>query len=73
MCLACTFIGDPSLVILEEPTVGLDLRFQRIFWNKLKQWKESKLIIVFTSNNNEAEAISDRIWYFQKAKIYNFF
>ena len=32
-----------------------------------------KLIIVFTSNNNEAEAISDKIWHFQKAKIYNFF
>ncbi len=29
--------------------------------------------MVFTSNNNEAEAISDKIWHFQKAKIYNFF
>lgn len=27
--------------------------------------------MVFTSNNNEIEGISDKIWHFQKAKIYN--
>lgn len=49
--LACAFIGNPEVVILNEPTLGLDLRFKRIFWDKLRTWKEGRLIIVGTSDS----------------------
>ena len=51
LCLACAFIGNPEVVIINEPTMGLDLRFKRIFWQKLKEWKEQRLIIIGTSDN----------------------
>lgn len=51
MCLACVFIGDADVVILDEPTLGLDNRFRGIFYEKLKEWKSNKLIILGTSDN----------------------
>jgi ABC-type multidrug transport system ATPase subunit len=36
MCLACAFVGNPDVIILDEPTLGLDLRFKRIFYNKIR-------------------------------------
>lgn len=51
MCLACAFIGDPDVIIIDEPTLGLDVRFKQIFWEKLRKWKENKLIIVGTSDS----------------------
>lgn len=51
MCLACAFIGDPDVIIIDQPTLGLDIRFKRIFWQKIKKWKANKLIIVGTSDN----------------------
>ena len=35
LCLASAFIGNPDVVILDEPTMGVDIRFKRIFWKKL--------------------------------------
>ena len=39
MCLACSFIGNPSVVFLEDPSVGLDTAFQKRFWEKLVKLK----------------------------------
>ena len=35
----------------------------------LKEWKQHKLIIVGTSDNEEAETISDRIWLINNGKL----
>ena len=35
----------------------------------LKEWKQDKLIIVGTSDNEEAETISDRIWLINNGKL----
>jgi ABC-2 type transport system ATP-binding protein len=52
--LACAFIGDPDVVIIDEPTLGLDIRFKNILHRKLRIWKEHKLIILGTSDQTEA-------------------
>ncbi len=64
MCLACAFVGDPDVIILDEPTLGLDIKFQRIFQQKVRSWKENKLIVIFTASHEEADSLSDRVWYF---------
>lgn len=72
MCLACVFIGDPDVIIIDEPTLGLDVRFKKIFWEKLRKWKENKLIIVGTSDSEEAELISDKIWILDRSKMIDY-
>jgi ABC-2 type transport system ATP-binding protein len=34
--LACAFIGSPDVVIIDEPTLGLDTRFRNVFHRKLR-------------------------------------
>jgi ABC-2 type transport system ATP-binding protein len=50
VALACTFVGNPDVVIIDEPTLGLDARFRSIFHRKLSEWKHDKLIILGTSD-----------------------
>ena len=69
MNLACTFIGDPDVVVVDEPSLGLDNRFRGLLYKKLREWKQSKLIMIGTSDGSEAENISDKIWTIQKSKI----
>lgn len=69
--LACAFIGDPDVVIIDEPTLGLDIRFKNILHRKLRVWKEHKLIILGTSDQTEAEAVSDRVYVLQKGRAVN--
>jgi ABC-2 type transport system ATP-binding protein len=50
VALACAFVGNPDVVIIDEPTLGLDIRFRSIFHRKLSEWKRGKLIILGTSD-----------------------
>ncbi|KAL7305284.1 hypothetical protein TKK_0002419 [Trichogramma kaykai] len=62
LSLAMTMVGDTDLVLLNNPTKGLDKADVCIIWvalNKLKNYK--KAIIVSTDSMLEAEFISDRI------------
>ena len=52
--------------------MGLDIRFKRIFWQRIKEWKEDKLIIVTTSDKEEAEMISDQIWIINNGKMQDY-
>lgn len=72
MLLACAFIGNPDVIIIDEPTLGLDVRFKKIFWQKLTKWKQNRLIIIGTSDDEEVDIVSDRIWTFNHGKIYDF-
>ncbi len=69
MSLACAFVGDPDVIIIDQPTLGLDIKFQKLFQYKIKAWKQNKLIIIFTANHTEAYGFSDKIWYFQNQRI----
>lgn len=56
LSLAISLIQDPSLLILDEPTVGIDPKLRFSIWNELKELKEQgKTIIVTTHVIDEAE------------------
>lgn len=55
-------LGDPDLVILDEPTTGLDPAVRHLLWGKVKELKErGKTVLVTTHYIHEAEMLCDRV------------
>ena len=71
LSLAKTFINDPELVFLDEPTTGLDPDVARKVRKKISQiHKERNLTIVLTTHYMaEAEQLCDRIVFLNKGRI----
>ena len=49
------------MVILDEPTAGMDLSARRKLWNMLKNYKQDRIIILTTHYMDEADILGDRI------------
>lgn len=61
LCIACSFIGGSKVILLDEPSSGLDVSARRHLWNMLKKYKKDKIIILSTHYMNEADYLGDRI------------
>eukprot|EP00743_Colponemidia_sp_Colp-15_P004647 GILK01005008.1.p1 GENE.GILK01005008.1~~GILK01005008.1.p1 ORF type:complete len:2608 (-),score=498.63 GILK01005008.1:139-7962(-) len=61
LSVAIALIGDSKLVILDEPTSGMDPFSRRSTWNILKNNKEGRVIILTTHFMDEADILGDRI------------
>lgn len=60
--LARALLNNPEIIILDEPTVGLDIQSRNIIWDKLQELKDRGIAIIITSHYmNEIEKLSDRI------------
>ena len=59
--MAIAFIGGSKVILLDEPTSGMDTYARRLLWNMIKKYKENRLIILTTHNMDEADFLSDRI------------
>ncbi|MGM8215973.1 ABC transporter ATP-binding protein [Bacillaceae bacterium W0354] len=67
---ALALAGDPDLLFLDEPTVGLDITARRIFWEKIQTLKKQGKTIIFTTHYlQEADDFSDRIILFNNGEI----
>ncbi|MEN2993794.1 MAG: ATP-binding cassette domain-containing protein [Thermodesulfovibrio sp.] len=63
-------INDPDIIILDEPTTGLDPRSRRQIWDKIEFLKHSgKTLILTTHYMEEAEKLCDRLAIMDKGKI----
>ena len=54
-------IGNSKIVILDEPTSGMDTTSRRRLWDMLKKNKKDKIIILTTHYMDEADILGDRI------------
>ena len=61
LCVALALIGNSELVILDEPTSGMDIISKKALWDFLKEFKKDKIIILTTHSLDEAEYLGDRI------------
>ncbi|MCK9225453.1 MAG: ABC transporter ATP-binding protein [Candidatus Muirbacterium halophilum] len=69
LALACTLIHKPDILILDEPTNGVDPVSRREFWNILYELREKKVtIITSTSYLEEAERCS-HVAFLYKGKV----
>jgi ABC-2 type transport system ATP-binding protein len=59
---ALAVCGDPDLLFLDEPTVGLDVEARRLLWSQIRQLlARGKTVLVTTHYLEEADALADRI------------
>ena len=54
-------IGNSKIVLLDEPSSGMDTTARRILWEMLKKNKDGKIIILTTHYMDEADILGDRI------------
>jgi len=70
LVIARALIGDPELVILDEPTTGLDPQARVLIWKQLQALKrEGKTLLLTTHYMDEAERLSDHIVIIDGGKI----
>jgi len=69
LALAVALVHDPKLLILDEPTAGVDPPLRRMFWEHFRELnKEGKTILVTTHYMDEAENC-DRLALMNRGKI----
>lgn len=61
LSIAMALITEPSILFLDEPTLGLDVLARRELWKVIRTLKGKITIILTTHYLEEAEALSDRI------------
>lgn len=61
LSIASAVISEPELLILDEPTLGLDVIARRELWKLIKERKGKTTIILTTHYLEEVEALCDRI------------
>ncbi|HEY1429223.1 MAG TPA: ABC transporter ATP-binding protein [Candidatus Tumulicola sp.] len=69
LALALAFIGNTELVVLDEPTAGLDVESRRRLWDFVRRNREGRSILFSTHYLEEAEAAATRIVVIDRGKI----
>ncbi len=59
--IAMALIGEPQILFLDEPTLGLDVIARHELWDVIRSLKGKATIIMTTHYMEEAQALSDRI------------
>ncbi len=61
LSIAMALVGNPRVVFLDEPTLGLDVLARAELWDTVRALKGRATIILTTHYMEEAEALSDRV------------
>ena len=70
LTIARALINDPSILLLDEPTTGLDPQARHLLWDRLYRLKQQGVTLVLTTHYmDEAEQLCDRLVVMDKAKI----
>ncbi|KAM5583956.1 ABC transporter A family member 2-like [Rosa sericea] len=69
LSVAIALIGDPKLVILDEPTTGMDPITRRHVWDIIEDAKKGRAIVLTTHSMEEADILSDRIGIMAKGRL----
>lgn len=69
LSIAMALIGEPTVLFLDEPTLGLDVLARHELWDVIRNLKGSITIILTTHYMEEAEALSDRIGIMKDGKL----
>ncbi|OMJ77796.1 hypothetical protein SteCoe_22546 [Stentor coeruleus] len=70
LSVACAVLGNPSVMVLDEPSCSMDPLSRKHLWGILSQLKQNDTSVLITTHSmDEAEALSDRIGIMVKGAI----
>ena len=69
LALSCALIHNPQILLLDEPTRGVDPVSRKEFWNILGDIKKQGITIVFSTSYMDEVGICDKIGLFSKGKF----
>jgi len=69
LCVAIAIVGDPDLVLLDEPSAGLDPVSRRNLWDTLIKTMAKRAVVLTTHSMEEAEALCTRIGIMVKGQL----
>ena len=67
--LAQALIGDPEILILDEPTAGLDPEQQKEMFDYIRSLKENHTIILSSHILSDVSAVADYVWILSSGKL----
>jgi lipooligosaccharide transport system ATP-binding protein len=70
LVIARALLNDPDLIILDEPTTGLDPQVRHLIWAKMRELKAKGVTILLTTHYmEEAHELCDRLLVMDKGKV----
>ncbi len=69
LALSCALIHKPEILILDEPTTGVDAVSRKEFWEMLRQLKNRGITILVSTPYMDEASLCDRVALIQKGKI----
>ncbi|PWJ24793.1 lipooligosaccharide transport system ATP-binding protein [Branchiibius hedensis] len=70
LTIARSLVNDPELLLLDEPTTGLDPQARHVLWDKLFRLKQQGVTLVITTHYmDEAEQLCDRLVVMDQGRI----
>lgn len=69
LCIGIAIIGDPKIIVLDEPSAGVDPISRRHIWSVLQSRKAGKVILLTTHFMDEADILAERKAVISKGRI----
>jgi ABC-2 type transport system ATP-binding protein len=69
LALAIAFVGNPELIVLDEPTTGLDAQSRRRLWQVVRAATQGRSVLLSTHYFEEAEALATRIVVLDRGRL----
>ncbi|GAB3280979.1 ATP-binding cassette domain-containing protein [Sinomonas notoginsengisoli] len=70
LTIARSLVNEPKILLLDEPTTGLDPQARHVLWDRLFRLKEEGVTLVLTTHYmDEAEQLCDRLMVVDKGRI----
>ena len=69
LALSCALIHKPEVLILDEPTTGVDAVSRKEFWEMLRKLKEKNITILVSTPYMDEASLCDRVALIQKGEI----
>ena len=70
LLIGLTLLGNENIILLDEPTKGIDNSIKKKIWDYIKFLKKDKIILITTNDMEEAEYLSDKIGILNDGKIF---
>ncbi|CAL9511996.1 Daunorubicin_doxorubicin resistance ATP-binding protein DrrA [Nocardiopsis dassonvillei] len=70
VCFALALVGDPDLLVLDEPTAALDVAARRSFWESVRALTDRGTTVLFSTHHlDEADLNADRVVVIDRGRV----